>query len=573
MKNFFIALVTCLAVVLPAGSQERPRSGGGGPSNTNALTNNETRAVTFQNGQTITAGNLTVFGGNIETTFGYYLGDGSQLSGIVATATNLPAGSYAFPRPTTNVSDAASLIAAVNYSSAGTVVGIRPGTYAIGTNNLVPPDGVSVVGSSTDPRDVILFGYADCWGVETYSQGSGGPQLSPGNNQFIGGFTLRCDTNTMLSLLTVNYGTNVPHSHMWAGFGMSVLNPPTNRKSTNTVVRNVIVERGYFDCFHLNNNYDKQNEITFIDCHAETEGLAWDFWSATGGGTNSVYNLVNCSGTTRGQIPQALIDDLAFFDPLVILLVDGVTVNAVNFQGRAAFASGAFTNLAGAIGADASSRLHLSGGKFTINLPWNRDYTNQSVLGNYTFNTTNINRLRSDGVRIDRTGYSVTLGESVSVPSTGFALKYQDEFDTYDLLTWTGGGGWVLDPNSPLRANLKNGTNYMDIKVWRGTFNYNGGITTVAMQNTLAGNTTFGRTATGHYYVTNSAGGFTTNKTWAIFQNGRPVAPGYASDFSVVRSNNFVLGLFSGQVDMTLSDISLADDWAQNAKLEILVYP
>lgn len=379
----------------------------------------------------------------------------NNITGTAATATTATGisgaalvGMYAYPRPTTNVSTAADLIAAVNYSAAGTVVGILPGNYEIGTNNLVPPDGVSVVGTMSG-RDVILSGYADCWGVETFSQPTGGPQFSPGNNQFIGGFTIRCNTNAMLALYPANYGTNFPHSLMWAGFGMSVANPPTNRKANNTVVRNVTIERGYFDAFHFNNNWDKQNEITFIDCHAETEGMAWDFWSATNGGTNSVYNLINCSGVTRGNFPARIVNELAFLSPSLIFAQAGVTVNALNFRGSVILGGGAYTNSAFAVDVDAQSQVMLDGGKITVSGITRHDYTNSNLRGSFTFNSTNINRspIYNDltvGVKNGFAGFVVTnqtpsaftalrLGVD-DLDATAFALYFLDDLSAFPIL-------------------------------------------------------------------------------------------------------------------------------------------
>lgn len=339
----------------------------------------------------------------------YIHGDGGGLTNLNVTSgagsfsgtfsgngiglTNVPGpGIYAFPRPTTNVSDATSLIMAVNYSPPGTVVGIMPGTYLLGTNNLVPPDGVSVVGSGTDPHDVILVGYADCWGVETFSQASGGPQFSPGNNQFIGGFTLRCDTNTIMSFYPQNFGTNFPHSLMWSGFGMSRANPPTNRKSTNTVVRNLYIERGWFDAFHFNNDGSKQNEITFIDCLGENSGAVWDFWSATGGNTNSVYNLINCYAIRNVNLPQRIIDEAAYLGPALIGFdptnLEGPRVYAKNFHGLMDMTGEVVTGAV--IGPDGAHGLILDGGKITT-VGVTNDFDYLKIAGSFSWNGTNIN--------------------------------------------------------------------------------------------------------------------------------------------------------------------------------------
>jgi len=96
----------------------------------------------------ITSGSVT----NIDAGFGITIA-GTTISAdtnVLATQEWVSVGLgnyYNAPTPTTNVATAEDLITVVNSAASGTVVGILPGTYLLHTNNLVPGEGVSVVGA------------------------------------------------------------------------------------------------------------------------------------------------------------------------------------------------------------------------------------------------------------------------------------------------------------------------------------------------------------------------------------------------------------------------------------------
>lgn len=212
------------------------------------------------------------------------------------------------PVPTVTVTTAAQLIAAVT-NVRPAVIRITEGSYDIGTNNLVWNDGVHVFGDGS--QKTTITGYADCWGRESFAlyQVSGGPQYSPGNNSYHGGFSIVCDTNKMLGAFNA-----VTNSGMWSGFGMSSKNPPANKAFTNVFARDIWVRRGSWDGFHFNSS--NRFEIWLESCGVETEGLCYSIESGTASHTNdSVVVLNNCVGISRGRVHQPLRDSIAYADP------------------------------------------------------------------------------------------------------------------------------------------------------------------------------------------------------------------------------------------------------------------
>ena len=323
------------------------------------------------------------------------------------------------PAVTTNVSTVANLIAVVNTATSGTTIGILPGTYDLGTNNLCPVAGVNVIGAGSALVDLI--GYADCWGRESFStwQISGGPQYHPGDNSIHQGFTLTCDTNKLYAAFIA--GTN---SGMWSGFGVSSQNPPANTGFTNVVARDIYIRRGWWDGFHFNPS--NRCEVRLEYCTVETEGLCYSFESGTGHGTNSSYVLDHCVGITRGRVPQALIDNIAFADPSLFSMDGGVVADhfygMVTTNGGTGGMNPTLVNLN-----SANASLWLNGSVIVTDLANSSSQTN--LAGEFNFNGTNLFRWRGDGRAITNTadliaGSNITLttnanGRSWTIASSG----------------------------------------------------------------------------------------------------------------------------------------------------------
>lgn len=289
------------------------------------------------------------------------------------------------PVPTTNVTTAAALIAAVNTAPSGATVGIQPGTYDLGTNQLAIPDGVNVVGVGSEL--VNLTGYADCWGVESFGAPSGGPQVHPGNNSIVQGFTLTCDTNKLLAAF--NAGTN---SGMWSGLGVSSKNPPANTGFTNVLVRDVKVMKGWWDGFHFNPS--NRTEVRLEYCWVESEGLNYSVESGTGSNTNCVYVFDHCVGISRGRIPAAIQAGVAYTYPAFISADCLVTMN--NCWGFVSTNGGPAGQLPAMLQRSGNGiLLKLSNSEFWSEIPG--DNTHSNAVGNFVFNTTNYFKSYGDG--------------------------------------------------------------------------------------------------------------------------------------------------------------------------------
>jgi len=205
------------------------------------------------------------------------------------------------PAVTITVSNAASLIAQTKAATNGTVF-VNPGTYVLGTNQIVLADGVNLVGAGSSV--VNLIGYADCAGVEDHYAPTGGPQIVPGNNCLVQGLTVTCDTNSMLARLPPNTQT---HSGTWSAIGYSYLNPPGNHASTNVLIRDLYAFEGYFDCFHF--NCSNRCEVKLQFCKGEAQGSIFNFISAANADTNCTYIIEDCVALTHGTVPQAILDN------------------------------------------------------------------------------------------------------------------------------------------------------------------------------------------------------------------------------------------------------------------------
>ena len=321
-------------------------------------------------------------------------------------ATNSVIGRFPWtPAPTTNVSTVANLIAVVNTATSGTTIGILPGTYDLGTNNLCPRAGVNVVGAGS--ALVTLLGYADCWGRESFSpyQVSGGPQYHPGDNSIHQGFTLMCDTNKLYAAFLA--GTN---SGMWSGFGVSAFNPPANTGFTNVLARDIVVQKGWWDGFHFNPS--NRCEIRFEYCGVNNDALGWSFESGTGSNTNCSYSLYNCYSISRGVISQPLIDSIAFADPALFSVDCGILVDGyyglIVTNGNLAYAP----NIVARPGA--SGTITMNNGVIVANLA--NTSTKSNIFGNFSFNATNVYYFYGNGAGLTNLNASELRSGTVSRP-------------------------------------------------------------------------------------------------------------------------------------------------------------
>lgn len=156
---------------------------------------------------------------------------------------------------------------ACSVANSGDVIQLLQGKWSIGTNNIVIPDGVNFFGNGLTNTEII--GWADCAGVEM-GRPTGGPQICARGNSLLKDFTVTCDTNALWTLSPNIASGSCIYSGTWAGIGVSYLNPPSHVGFTNVTIRNVMVRRGYFDCFHFNTT-NKIN-ITLENCFTESDG-------------------------------------------------------------------------------------------------------------------------------------------------------------------------------------------------------------------------------------------------------------------------------------------------------------
>lgn len=518
------------------------------------------------------------------------------LKNNAAALTNGPHYFPLTPAITTNISTLAGVLA-LSYMPSGTVAYIQPGFYNLGTNNLVPPVGVSVIGAASEL--VTFYGYSDCWGVESTGLATGGPQYNPRDNSLHQGFRLLLDATNMMAQFT-----NSPsrHSGMWSGFGCSDPNPPANKSFTNVVVRDVIVEGGWFDAFH--HNPFTRTQARYEYCRAITGGGTWNFRAGTIGNTaaNSYFELESCEAISEGNAPAANIAAVAVGDQSFIDSAYPVIMNNCFARIRTNNVWGIAHN--GAIFGGTDVRLlTVNGGKFYSNIPTDGSYSN--AVGRFSFNDRMVDRQTYFTNIVG--GYSLELGQAPHALGSS-AFIYGDGLDRYAYLTFHP-GRLELEPDSIFHGNLAGGTNLPagGLRIANGTPLTNGvaGMTLVSLgtggvawssnallyvakvtqtstavptasviTNTFPGSMTYFREAAGIYGISNSAGAFTTNKTFELIQNGRPLANddlGYMA--SAVRSNNFVIRIYAHLLEAGLPALSLSDDNFQNAKFEIRTYP
>lgn len=272
-------------------------------SNTNAYSVDNTSITTNASGVLMVTNGLTALATN-----------------NAAALTNIQQVFPDTPIPTVRVTSVATLISLANTSSAGSTVYIPPGTYDIGTNQLIIPDGVNLIGAGSPLVNII--GYADCAGVEQGFAPTGGPQIHPGNNCLVQGFTVTCDTNSMIAMLSPVQA----HSGTWSGIGVSYLNPPANLPTTNALIRDVRVFEGYFDCFHFNSS--NRCDVRLEWCQAEAQGGTFNFVSATTptSHTNSSFVMEHCTAITHGIFPDAIVGVFASQDATFLAYDCPVTI-------------------------------------------------------------------------------------------------------------------------------------------------------------------------------------------------------------------------------------------------------
>lgn len=154
----------------------------------------------------------------------------------------------------------------------GTTVVMMPGNYDLGTNVLVVPFGVNLIGAGYN--STFLLGYADCSGPETGAPfgATGGPQINPRSSNIIGFFKLTCDTNSIKAMLDIpGGGAGATHSGSWSGIGVSHINPPADQAFTNVTIKSVWIKNGLpWDCIHYNS--DKYLSISVEDSILEIDG-------------------------------------------------------------------------------------------------------------------------------------------------------------------------------------------------------------------------------------------------------------------------------------------------------------
>lgn len=145
---------------------------------------------------------------------------------------------------------------ALRFATNGVTIKAGQGSYNLGTNHIILPKGVNLIGAGGDPfsgRYTEFIGYADCSGVELGLSPTGGPQINPGDNSYLANFVVTCDTNSILARLDLgNSGASATHSGSWSGIGVSDLNVPANRTATNVLIENVYIRRSWFDGLHWN---------------------------------------------------------------------------------------------------------------------------------------------------------------------------------------------------------------------------------------------------------------------------------------------------------------------------------
>lgn len=183
---------------------------------------------------------------------------------------------------------------------------LSPGLYNIGTNLMTLTNNVNVFG---DGYEVVeLLGYADCAGPELGFSATGGPQINPGNNSVLSGFTLTCDTNSIIQAVP-----GIGHSGTWAGVGVSSLNTPQDKGFTNVLLTGVRIRKGWFDCFHINST--DQVTATVQDCVLLTEGVAVNNQAASSANPHSLFRLRNVVVKSGGIFPQSIIDAGGYWTP------------------------------------------------------------------------------------------------------------------------------------------------------------------------------------------------------------------------------------------------------------------
>lgn len=205
---------------------------------------------------------------------------------------------------------------ALRYASAGSTILIGPGVFNLGTNQIILPNNVNLVGSGM--YDTELIGYADEAGVESGYFPTGGPQICAGDNCIIQDFTITCDTNAIVNRLDLaNAGASQSHSGTWAGFGTSWFNPPAHGNFTNVVINNVNCRRSFSDAWHF--NHTNRCEVYFNNCVGDTEGVPWNMLNYTNNASTlkSVFVLNNCLSISRQTLMGKAINDAGLLLPPV----------------------------------------------------------------------------------------------------------------------------------------------------------------------------------------------------------------------------------------------------------------
>lgn len=312
------------------------------------------------------------------------------------------------------------------------------GFYNLGTNQIILTNNVHLIGEGYAVTE--LFGYADCAGPEAGFYATGGPQINPGNNSVLRGFTMTCDTN---SIITAVPGTG--HSGTWAGIGVSFLNSPADKSFTNVLLSGVRIRKGWFDCFHVNS----QNRVTATleNCILETEGVAVNNQAASVPDPHTFIHLQNVTGKSGGIFPQSIIDAAGYWTPGFINTENMVVAENCTFEVETNATDIAHVNPGNMFqltsGASLAS-VHVIGGVYrNKNIPDEGDFlTPANVYGWCNYNRTNTSKPISVSSYAAGTAYPLT--------STPALLN----FGTTDpVITIPLSGTYRLDANVGLKYN------------------------------------------------------------------------------------------------------------------------
>lgn len=351
---------------------------------------------------------------------------------------------------------------AVAKATNGTTIFLNAGTYNLGTNQIILPDGVNLYGFQRELVNII--GFADCAGREA-GKPTGGPQIHPGNNSTLKRFTLTCDTNALIAgIISPGY------SGTWAGIGVSYLNPPANQGFTNVLIEDVKIEKFYFDGFHINTT--GRVDVVLDNCYFDGQGTCINVDCATVPNPQNRVLVKNTFGKSGADIPTPINSALAMLEGCFAIIDSPVTFE--NCTGLITTNGGGAAALSGTIGttrllmtdsaqAGSNPRFLLRGCSFSTMDPNDSTaYALTTTFGDWVLKGTNF-------VRGFAQSSVVTNGLSVGTNRTSFAsnlVTWATSTDQQALhfgtdgKLWQNGGSTFVGPitNAALTASQIVGT-------------------------------------------------------------------------------------------------------------------